>query len=283
MTLFEVDEAATRIREEVDTDANIILGATFDESLEGVIRVSVVATGIEGSAGEGVMPNTQRMNEVAEQLRQSAAARTGSAAFATAAVAESDESIVVRQAADEAEVEEELALPEADDETPSVAPFTADAVDQLDPITDAEFQSALEQEIFEPSLGAFANTAPAATTPVAPAMPRASQLPPVAPATEVQKPTPAAAAPAEDNGPMGLLKRLATGLGSQAPEPAPVAKEEVQEPAPVMPIARKDDNPYAPPKNGSLDIHGRAAPAAPKSSSEEDQLDIPAFLRRQAN
>ena len=82
---------------------------------------------------------------------------------------------------------------------------------------------------------------------------------------------------------MGLLKRLATGLGSQAPEPAPVAKEEVQEPAPVMPIARKDDNPYAPPKNGSLDIHGRAAPAAPKSSSEEDQLDIPAFLRRQAN
>ncbi len=42
-TLFEVDEAATRIREEVDPDANIILGATFDESLEGIIRVSVVA------------------------------------------------------------------------------------------------------------------------------------------------------------------------------------------------------------------------------------------------
>ena len=47
LTLFEVDEAATRIREEVDADANIILGATFDEALEGVIRVSVVATGIE--------------------------------------------------------------------------------------------------------------------------------------------------------------------------------------------------------------------------------------------
>src|ERR1700743_185875 len=47
LTLFEVDEAATRIREEVDQDANIIVGATFDESLEGVIRVSVVATGIE--------------------------------------------------------------------------------------------------------------------------------------------------------------------------------------------------------------------------------------------
>ena len=47
LTLYEVDEAATRIREEVDEDANIILGATFDESLEGIIRVSVVATGID--------------------------------------------------------------------------------------------------------------------------------------------------------------------------------------------------------------------------------------------
>jgi len=50
LTLFEVDEAATRIREEVDQDANIIVGATFDESLDGLIRVSVVATGIEQAA-----------------------------------------------------------------------------------------------------------------------------------------------------------------------------------------------------------------------------------------
>src|SRR5436309_5389925 len=47
LTLYEVDEAATRIREEVDQDANIIVGATFDETLDGVIRVSVVATGID--------------------------------------------------------------------------------------------------------------------------------------------------------------------------------------------------------------------------------------------
>src|SRR5688500_13324447 len=47
LTLYEVDEAASRIREEVDQDANIILGATFDEALEGIIRVSVVATGID--------------------------------------------------------------------------------------------------------------------------------------------------------------------------------------------------------------------------------------------
>ncbi len=57
LTLYEVDEAATRIREEVDGDANIIVGATFDESLDGIVRVSVVATGIDiahvgGPAGQ---------------------------------------------------------------------------------------------------------------------------------------------------------------------------------------------------------------------------------------
>ena len=47
MTLFEVDAAANRIREEVDPDANIIFGSTFDQSLDGRMRVSVVATGID--------------------------------------------------------------------------------------------------------------------------------------------------------------------------------------------------------------------------------------------
>jgi cell division protein FtsZ len=46
MTLFEVDEAATRIREEVDADADIIVGAIFDKALAGKFRVSVVATGL---------------------------------------------------------------------------------------------------------------------------------------------------------------------------------------------------------------------------------------------
>jgi cell division protein FtsZ len=53
LTLFEVDEAATRIRNEVDKDANIILGATFDPSMEGSIKVSVVATGIRSEANVG--------------------------------------------------------------------------------------------------------------------------------------------------------------------------------------------------------------------------------------
>ncbi|MEC8642153.1 MAG: cell division protein FtsZ [Pseudomonadota bacterium] len=49
MTLFEVDEAANRIRKEIDADSVIIFGSTFDEKLEGVMRVSIVATGIEAN------------------------------------------------------------------------------------------------------------------------------------------------------------------------------------------------------------------------------------------
>src|SRR4051794_13509010 len=69
LTLYEVDEAATRIREEVDQDANIIVGATFDESLEGIIRVSVVATGIDYVATTGRLPGETRIAEITQKLR----------------------------------------------------------------------------------------------------------------------------------------------------------------------------------------------------------------------
>ena len=47
ITLYEVDEAANRIKQEVDESANIIYGTTCDDRLEGVVRVSIVATGID--------------------------------------------------------------------------------------------------------------------------------------------------------------------------------------------------------------------------------------------
>jgi cell division protein FtsZ len=56
MTLFEVDEAANRIRSEVDSDAFIIFGSTFDDTLEGRMRVSVVATGMSTAAAERPAP-----------------------------------------------------------------------------------------------------------------------------------------------------------------------------------------------------------------------------------
>ncbi|MDQ2802859.1 MAG: cell division protein FtsZ [Pseudomonadota bacterium] len=71
MTLFEVDQAANRIREEVDEEANIIFGSAIDETLSGRVRVSVVATGIDtpkveaqrprlvAMTGGGAMPHSQ--------------------------------------------------------------------------------------------------------------------------------------------------------------------------------------------------------------------------------
>ena len=60
LTLFELDEAANLIREKVDENANIIVGSTLDPSMEGVMRVSVVATGIDVQQGRGEMPVPRR-------------------------------------------------------------------------------------------------------------------------------------------------------------------------------------------------------------------------------
>ncbi|PPQ29693.1 cell division protein FtsZ, partial [Rhodoblastus sphagnicola] len=83
LTLYEVDEAASRIRQEVDEDANIILGATFDSSLDGIIRVSVVATGIDKPL-EAYDANDQRLAEAGERLRAQAAAQAAARAEQTA-------------------------------------------------------------------------------------------------------------------------------------------------------------------------------------------------------
>ena len=280
MTLFEVDEAATRIREEVDADANIILGATFDESLEGIIRVSVVATGIETEGGVAALPNSQRMNDAAERLRQSAIARTAGIAAPVAAEAVSTE------APEEVQSIVERATPVA-----GAVPFEADSADFADPISDDDFQSALEEQIQIPTAPAAMENAPqpVAETPAVPTAPAQQRMPEMNefPAVAQQIPAETASESAE-NGPMGLLKRIATGF-SGASEQAPaehVEEKPAAAPAPVAPqptpVAREGGDPYAPPRNGTLDIHGRQA-AAPRAGSEEDQLDIPAFLRRQAN
>ena len=63
ITLFEVDEAANRIRSEVDQDAHIIIGSAFDKELDGLMRVSVVATGIDSVAAEAPRPQVLTVSE----------------------------------------------------------------------------------------------------------------------------------------------------------------------------------------------------------------------------
>ncbi|CAN7301654.1 cell division protein FtsZ [Phenylobacterium sp. LjRoot225] len=70
MTLLEVDEAANAIAEQVDPEANIIFGAAFDPSLDGMIRVSVVATGMDGASIAAIEPKIERRaNTTAQPLR----------------------------------------------------------------------------------------------------------------------------------------------------------------------------------------------------------------------
>ena len=74
ITLFEIDEAASRIKEEVDEEANIIFGSSFDESLGGKIRVSIVATGI--GEGKAAAPRQPQATKIASYIEQSYSIKT---------------------------------------------------------------------------------------------------------------------------------------------------------------------------------------------------------------
>jgi cell division protein FtsZ len=69
LTLFEIEEAATRIREEVDPNANVIVGAAFDETLDGIVRVSVVATGIDNIGATRQPQPADSLEELVIRLR----------------------------------------------------------------------------------------------------------------------------------------------------------------------------------------------------------------------
>jgi len=90
MTLLEVDEAANAISEQVDPEANIIFGAAFDPSLDGMIRVSVVATGMDGASIAAIEPQVQRRPLAAPQplrVDEPAAAPVAAAAAVAQALA----------------------------------------------------------------------------------------------------------------------------------------------------------------------------------------------------
>jgi cell division protein FtsZ len=84
MTLLEVDEAANAISEQVDPEANIIFGAAFDPTLEGMIRVSVVATGMDGASIAAIEPKIERRSLQAEPLRATVTPRAAEPATAEA-------------------------------------------------------------------------------------------------------------------------------------------------------------------------------------------------------
>ena len=110
MTLFEVDEAANRIREEVDNEANIVFGSTFDETMEGLLRVSVVATGIEAESVASPRPLPAGLSTLSPRVERKAPAP---AEEMTAAVATTPEPAV--ETAPETAVETEAASDETEE------------------------------------------------------------------------------------------------------------------------------------------------------------------------
>ena len=306
LTLFEVDEAATRIREEVDPDANIILGATFDEELEGLIRVSVVATGIDRAASEVAARNADFRSLSKPVVRPSAAIPAQPVAVAPQPQPVVQPQPVLQQPivqqpvidpiaeairASEESLERELAIPVTRpvpvqpvtqvQEEPRLqnrlfsAPAEAPVVQRVAPVQQPVQQAApvLQQRV-EPAAPIIRQE------PQTMRMPKIEDFPPVVQAEidhrSAQQPV---AAHSEERGPMGLLKRLTSSLGRH---------EEPQQPVQQEPVAQQQRRALSPeaslyaPRRGQLDDHGRANPQ-PRSLNEEDQLEIPAFLRRQSN
>ena len=285
MTLFEVDEAATRIREEVDTDANIILGATFDEDLEGLIRVSVVATGIDRETGAEEATPTQitatAKPAVSQPAERPAAQAPPQPASQAALPADQVESTI--KLAD-AELEKELAIAvpaqagvEREEFHPQSKLFAQPDASKPAVQSRATPQAA-PQAPAQPAPVVQAAAEPAQQQEPAPKMPRIEDFPPVVQAEVDQQQRPAASN--DERGPMGLLKRISHSLGRREDEEAvdPMAA------APAASNQRRrlsaEASMYAP-RKGALDDQGRAQPSA-QAQSEDDQLEIPAFLRRQA-
>jgi cell division protein FtsZ len=304
LTLYEVDEAATRIREEVDQDANIIVGATFDETLDGTIRVSVVATGIDQAAmaQRPVATAEARIAEVTQKLRADAQRHVPLATPVAPAVAPAASPEAIERAAHSA-----------------VAAALMTSVDDVmvRPLPQPKptlFPEAPAAQAFEPPAPRTFVPPAAEHIPNRPRMPRIDELPlPAQRELRAKRGEPLDTDQAEKRK-GGLLRRLAdiglrrrdeaeegegaprdlpTNVRAVRPMPRPVERSAAPlPPMPARPPAARPPEPrgpepvsdYAkrPAAHQALDPLGRPAPVV-NNSGDDDQLEIPAFLRRQAN
>ncbi len=344
MTLFEVDEAANRIRAEVDEDAHIIFGAAYDEALEGRVRVSVVATGIRSAAQAAPKPAEPRLSilERLQAIRPApmfAPISTSVAAPAPKiepAVAAAPASIVQAPAV-QAPVAEAVPAPAMTSNLAAEAKaeaVMADEAAELVPPPACESVEALAEAVLQAAENSAAAEAPAAApapapapeaAPAAPPMPPAPPRRPVlrdlprpaampqmgaldafipsapagAPANEARREVPvqpAAAPAARDSGvaPIGAQANKVSPMSAAARRAFPSLFDRItsrqapakpKESAP-MTASSPAQSSVKPMETGSAAAHAlKAEPQDRISTSgpEDDLLDIPAFLRRQAN
>jgi cell division protein FtsZ len=310
LMLYEVDEAATRIREEVDQDANIIVGATFDETLDGVIRVSVVATGIDQAAAQRSAPAAElRIAGLAEGLRNESLRNEGLRNEGLR-----NEGLRHEGPRFSERFERTESVPSVRSPLPAPPPMPASVNASIESAAKAAIASAVEDVSIrrlemKPSL--FIDPAPAAEDtedptdfipPQAEPMPRTTRMPyldelPIPAQNEIRAHRGELPPDEHPGRRKSLLERLAA-VGRQLREPG---KEEDVVPPSRMPknipqsperlMGRPMPRPSEPrPEPISeyakrtapqgLDQHGRQTLV--HNQDEEDQLEIPAFLRRQA-
>ena len=282
MTLFEVDEAANRIGDEVDPNANIIFGSAMDPKMDGKLRVSVVATGIDVEANVQPRPVLKVYSEPALKVI------TGTP----------------EPALEPIRLTETMATnaPEALAEVPSAwQPAVADPVMEASAAESAvSDESPVAQEL--PISEETAPPAPAATTapadtPFMPPPPAAAHTPQRAEAVAdpFKEASAATSAPPEVEKRRGpsLFKRMTGSSRARRETPELAEKREVSPPtiaraptpAPAPATAPVAAAPAPKPTTVENQLDGVDRIARPKAApqSEEDLLEIPAFLRRQAN
>jgi cell division protein FtsZ len=296
LTLYEVDEAATRIREEVDQEANIIVGATFDQGLEGIIRVSVVATGVDAAvAPRSAVPQEARIAEATQRIRaevpranqeaRPAASAPMTAAAPPNAAPQPRPSPAAIQAQATAAVAAAL-MPRASGDDLTIRP--------IPPKPSLFVETPAQETAVEPPPPPKNFIPPQPERPQSrPRMPRIDELPiPAQNQLRARERTESAEDPLEKPR-MSLLQRLASvGLGRKEAEEEPQQQREAAPPRSVpmperpRPVQRLPEaNPPEPvsefaKRTPSL---GLDLDRSPPPQSADDQLDIPAFLRRQAN
>ncbi|WP_455476684.1 cell division protein FtsZ [Bartonella sp. B41] len=306
MTLFEVDEAANRIREEVDADANVIFGAIDDESLEGTIRVSVVATGIDRETSEVVQPSHPKLQRPASPIRKSDLG-VQSSSFHSHPTSSRSETMVEVVEALEMEMEkspESQFRPKSQifaqpaDVTPARSMNTAASSCG----SNAAYGQTLHTSRMQVGRGSMAAAVSMEETshildemtgivkqkerqvqqmqlrsePMR--MPELKDFPSIA-RNQSERSF------AANQGPRNLWQRLKHSLISREEEPEarlePAVRSSHSQDTHVYNKNSQDSSVYVPRRSGEL--HPRVPQDQRTFISEEDQLEIPAFLRRQAH
>ena len=280
LTLFEVDEAANRIREEVDPNANIIFGSTFDDSLDGTMRVSVVATGIDANAM--VKPRPTTISLVADNAapRRAEPAPEPAPQPAPQPVAEAAPEPAPAPEPIPEPVEESFDIPfaeTAEAEPEEEALVLDNAIDDADPEPEpvvAEAEEPAPAPVEEPAY----IVPPAAERAVRPEPEVTAE--PFAEAAMANGTRPEAAPAAKpDTGRRSLFRRV-TQVARDLADSGEQEKPAAQRSEPAMSAERKPaDVQSIQPRLGGMDDRADAG----RGQSEEDLLEIPAFLRRQAN